>query len=119
MTTGLVRVSGGGEPLAGELVLPGPELPAIVKSAGANAWFAWEEFFGGELPNQHTRIAYRRMRTAEAPLTPRDSRAEQVSVFRKPVVAILRSGRIGDIRTIEIYGVDSGSARQLDGTILY
>src|SRR5262245_41356802 len=39
---------------------PETELPAIVAGAGDAARFAWDEFFEGELPNQHTRTAYRR-----------------------------------------------------------
>src|SRR5512142_336475 len=35
-------------------------VPAIVRAAGAAAGFAWEEFFEGELANQHTRKAYSR-----------------------------------------------------------
>lgn len=35
-------------------------LPTIITEAGAAARFAWEEFFEGELPNTHTRTAYRR-----------------------------------------------------------
>src|SRR5512135_1181502 len=43
---------GGGSSAAG--------VPAIVRVAGAAAGFAWEEFFEGELANQHTRKAYAR-----------------------------------------------------------
>lgn len=58
-TAGLVPVlpSGG----AGGLPLAAVEdLPAIVAAAGDGARFAWKEFFGGELPNAHTRAAYLR-----------------------------------------------------------
>jgi integrase/recombinase XerD len=41
---------GGGSSAAG--------VPAIVQAAGAAAGFAWDEFFEGELANQHTRKAY-------------------------------------------------------------
>ncbi len=34
--------------------------PAIITRAGFAARFAWDEFFEGELPNRHTRTAYRR-----------------------------------------------------------
>jgi integrase/recombinase XerD len=54
MSTELVLVQGG------ELVLPGPGMPAIVETAGAGARFAWDEFFDAELPNRHTRVAYQR-----------------------------------------------------------
>ncbi len=35
-------------------------LPVIIARAGKAARFAWEEFFDGEIANQHTRLAYRR-----------------------------------------------------------
>ncbi len=38
----------------------GNDLPAIIAQVGDAARFAWEEFFEGELPNQHTRTAYLR-----------------------------------------------------------
>src|SRR4051794_3411883 len=44
----------------GELVVPGQGMPVIVETAGAGARFAWDEFFDGELPNRHTRVAYQR-----------------------------------------------------------
>lgn len=58
-TTELVPVLPGGA--AGGLPPAAVEnLPAIVAAAGDGARFAWEEFFGGELPNAHTRAAYLR-----------------------------------------------------------
>jgi site-specific recombinase XerD len=36
------------------------EPPAIVLAAGANARFAYDEFFGAEIENDHTRRAYRK-----------------------------------------------------------
>ncbi len=35
------------------------ELPSIVSQAGRNAQFAYAEFFGDEIGNDHTRVAYR------------------------------------------------------------
>lgn len=34
------------------------DAPAIIKNCSAAAVFAWQEFFEGQLPNQHTRTAY-------------------------------------------------------------
>ena len=36
----------------------GPEPPAIVKDAGKPALFAYAEFFGAQVENDHTRAAY-------------------------------------------------------------
>src|SRR5262249_47836718 len=41
-------------------VRPGGECPAVVAAGGPAARFAWDEFFAGELPNPHTRVAYAR-----------------------------------------------------------
>ncbi len=51
------------EPEPGQLLSPdGPvtprNAPAIVKAAGKNAEFAWEEFFQAEIANAHTRKNY-------------------------------------------------------------
>lgn len=37
-----------------------PSLPAIIRQAGHNARFAFEEFFHAKIRNAHTRRAYRR-----------------------------------------------------------
>jgi site-specific recombinase XerD len=39
---------------------PRDTVPALVASCSSAAIFAWEEFFGAELPNSHTRTAYLR-----------------------------------------------------------
>ena len=62
-------VGGGGELIPGrqaapaEMLLPAEQAsprnaPAIVRTAGASAQFAWEEFFQGEIANHHTRKNY-------------------------------------------------------------
>src|SRR3954447_10086150 len=44
---------------AGVIVRPGEEpVPAIIDQAGKAARFAWDEFFQGEIRNEHTRKAY-------------------------------------------------------------
>ena len=58
-TTVVVSVSAGGSPACLPRSAVG-NLPAVVATAGDGARFAWEEFFGGELPNAHTRAAYLR-----------------------------------------------------------
>lgn len=45
---------------AAPLARPGDELPALIEEAGANARYAYEEFFFGEIENENTRKAYRR-----------------------------------------------------------
>src|SRR3954447_5127241 len=43
----------------GVIIRPGEEMvPAIIDSAGGAARFAWDEFFQGEIRNEHTRKAY-------------------------------------------------------------
>src|SRR5262245_26788694 len=55
MATDLITVPGGG-------VLPAPAsyVPEVVGRAGTAALFAWDEFFGAQLRNGHTRAAYLR-----------------------------------------------------------
>src|SRR4051812_19168246 len=44
---------------AGVIIRPGEEpVPAIIDQAGKAARFAWDEFFQGEIRNEHTRKAY-------------------------------------------------------------
>ena len=54
MTTKIVPVRG--RELA---AVGGPEPPAIVKDAGKPALFAYAEFFGAQVENDHTLAAYR------------------------------------------------------------
>lgn len=49
-------VPANGKPLATDFRTP----PAIVEQLGAGGCFAWDEFFSGMLPNEHTRTAYLR-----------------------------------------------------------
>lgn len=56
MSTELVPVT----PSTGELAIKGggTQPPAIIVQAGGSARFAWDEFFQGEIRNEHTRKAY-------------------------------------------------------------